>query len=79
MASEEVAAAIAGGMSMELVDALMVALGSRFKSISGEFMQAIGDMYTTSPSTGLIDNALKGKTTMSPGPAEQGTLPYLLI
>jgi hypothetical protein len=41
---------MAGGVSTELVDALMVTLGSRFESLSGKDVQAIKDLCTTTPS-----------------------------
>ena len=64
---------------MQLVDALMVALGSCFESLSNEDVQAIRDMYTAVPSMELVANAAEGKTKSSPDPAEQGTLPHMLI
>jgi hypothetical protein len=46
LTSEEVPSVIARGMPMELVESLSVALLSQFESLSGEGMQAVGDIYT---------------------------------
>jgi hypothetical protein len=48
-ASKEVAAAVAGGVAAELADALMVALGSRFESLSSEDVTAILKLYEATP------------------------------
>ena len=42
-ASEEVAAAVAGGVAAELADALMVALGPRLETLSSEDVIALFD------------------------------------
>jgi hypothetical protein len=58
-ASEEVAAAVAGGVAAELVDALMVALGSRFESLSGKDVTAILELYEAAPSAAMTAEAVK--------------------
>jgi hypothetical protein len=48
--SDEVAAAVAGGMATELADELMTALGSHFDTFSGEDVTTILDLYESTPS-----------------------------
>ena len=79
LTSKEVTVTITTGMSAELVDALVVALGSRFKSLSSEDMQAIEDMYTAMLSTRLVANAAEGNMASSHNPSRQGTMPHVLI
>jgi hypothetical protein len=49
-ASEEVTAAVTGGVAAKLADELMVALGSRFESRSGEDVSAILELFKATPS-----------------------------
>jgi hypothetical protein len=79
MAYDEVAIVIAGGLYAELADALMIILGSHFELLSDEDVQAIGDIYTTVPSTGMVANAADGMMKLHPNPAEQETFPCVLI
>ena len=58
-ASEEVAAAVTGGVAAELVDALMVALGSRFETLSGEDVTAIFELYEATSSAAMTAKTVK--------------------
>ena len=78
-ASKEVAAVIDIGMSIELPDALLVTLGSCFKSLGDISVQVARGMYTAMPSTGLVANAAEGETILSQDPAKQGASPSMLI
>jgi hypothetical protein len=49
-ASEEVAAAIEGGVAAEFALAVMAALGSRFEQLAEEDQFTIADLYTAAPS-----------------------------
>ena len=55
------------------MDALMVTLRNRFKSLSSEDVQAIGDLYTITLSTMTTANAnpVNRMIKLSPGPAKQ--------
>jgi hypothetical protein len=57
-------------MPMELVDAQMVALGSRFKSLSRKEVQATRDMYTIVQSAGIIANAIEDVPNAPSAPAK---------
>jgi len=59
-AFKEVVVMIAGDISAELVDVLMVTFGSCFKPLSNKAMQAIRDMYTAAPSMGMRPILLRG-------------------
>jgi len=58
-ASEEVTTAVAGGVAAKLADALMVALGSRFESLSGEDVTAILELSEAAPSAATMAKAVK--------------------
>ena len=47
--SDEVTAAIREGVAAELVDAMMVALGSRFECLSGKDVCTHTELYTAAP------------------------------
>ena len=66
-------------MTIELADASIIALGSHFKSLSGEDIQAIGDLHTNAPSMTQTANAVKGMAKPLPDPAEQGGLPCVFV
>ena len=57
-ASEEVTAAVAGGVAAELVDELMVALGPHFESLSDEDVTAILELYEATPSVATTAEAV---------------------
>ena len=48
--SNEITAAVAGGVVTELADELMAVLGSPFDTLSGEDVTAILDLYAHTPS-----------------------------
>jgi hypothetical protein len=75
LASQEIAAVIVVGVPTGFPDALMVALGSCFESLSGKDVQAIWDMHTTMLSVGSVANPAEGETIMSRDPTKQGTSP----
>jgi hypothetical protein len=58
-ASKVVAAAITGGVAAKLAGTLMVALGSRFESLSGEDVTAILELYEAAPSAAMTAEAVK--------------------
>jgi len=58
-ASEEVAAAVAGGVAAKLAGALMVALGPRFESLSGKDITAILELYKATPSAAMTAETVK--------------------
>ena len=58
-ASNEVAAAIAGGVATKLTDALMAALGPRFESLSSKDVIAIFELYEATPSVLVMAKAVK--------------------
>ena len=57
--SNEVATAIASGVVTKLADALMAALGPRFKSLSSEEVNAIFELYEATPSVVMTAKAVK--------------------
>ena len=67
--SEEVAAAIEGGLAAELAFAVMAALGSRFEQLADEDQVTIAELYTAAPSaaTMVADAAAapKGPNTLA--------------
>ncbi len=48
--SNEVAAAIKGGVAAELADAVMAALGSRFDELADEDVRTLADLFIAAPS-----------------------------
>jgi hypothetical protein len=76
-ASEEVAATVVGGITAKLADALMVALGPRFESLSGKDVTAIFELYKATPSAAMmikkLSSCLKHRTQLpsNEGPAHQ--------
>ena len=58
-ASNEVTTAIAGGVPADLVDALMVALGPCFESLSSKDVNAILELYKATPSAAMTTEAVK--------------------
>jgi hypothetical protein len=52
--SNEVAAAIREGAAAELADAVMAALGSRFKKLSDEDVCVLAEFYTAAPSAAMM-------------------------
>lgn len=65
-------------MSVELTETLMVALGSLFESLSCKDVQAIGDMYTTTPSEETVADATEGVPEVPSIPAKQRSCPPVL-
>ena len=57
--SDEVATAIASGIAAELADALMVALGPRFESLSSEDVTVIFELYEATPSVAATADAVE--------------------
>jgi hypothetical protein len=51
--SDEVAAAIEGGVAAELAFAVMAALGSRFEQLADEDQLTIVELYTAAPSAAM--------------------------
>ena len=74
-ASEEVAAAVAGGVAAKLADALMVALGSRFESLSGEDVTAILELYEAALSAAMTAEAVKVHEAMNSVAKQRGSSP----
>ena len=59
--SDEVAAAIEGGVAAELAFAVMAALGSRFEQLADEDVRPIEELYTAAPSAAkMTANAVVG-------------------
>ena len=76
-ASKEVATAVAGGISTEVVDALMVALGSHFESLSGKDVTAIFELYEAAPSAETTAKAVKVHEALDTVAEQQGFSPPL--
>ena len=57
--SNEVAAAITGGVAVKLADVLVAALGPFFVFFSGEDVTAIFELYKATPSVATMANAVK--------------------
>ena len=66
---------ITRGISVKLVDALMVTHRSCFMSLSGEDVQVIRDLY---PATLSVEMMVKGVFERTSSPTEQGASPPVL-